>query len=322
MNAVLTALGPVFVLIMAGYALRRAGFPERRPGGKFSRLVGGQRLWPFAEALTYYLLLPSLLFHSLARATFDASAVGPIAASLSGTILIIGGATLLLRPWLGLSGPSFGSVFQGVIRPNTYVGVAPVFALWGADGLALLAIAIVSVIPLVNLLSVIVVSRTGERGAPPPSPLALIGLVVRNPLIVACCLGLAASLAGLPLPDWLQLLLTALGTAAMPVGLLTVGAALDLQALRGAVPTIIATSITKLVLFPLVAGLIGMSSGLSGVAIGVVLLYGGLPISASAYVLARLLGGDATLVAGTLTATTLAAFATMPMIILLLPHLP
>jgi predicted permease len=43
-----------------------------------------------------------------------------------------------------------------------------------------------------------------------------------------------------------------------------------------------------------------------------------LPISASAYVLARLLGGDAPLVAGVLTATTLSAFITLPILILVL----
>jgi malonate transporter len=104
----------------------------------------------------------------------------------------------------------------------------------------------------------------------------------------------------------------------MPIGLLTVGAALDLTAVRGAFATIALTSTLKLVLFPAIAGLIGVSLGLSGTALGVALLYGGLPISASAYVLARLLGGDAALIAGTLTATTLAAFVTLPIIILIL----
>jgi predicted permease len=244
-------------------------------------------------------------------------AYGPISASLAGATLAVAAVVLALRPWLKLSGPSFGSVFQGAIRPNTYVGVAPVFALWGDDGLTILALAIVSVIPLVNLLSVIVVSRTVGDGRP-ASAAELVLLVLKNPLIVACLLGLAFSMAGVALPSVVQTILQWLGTAAMPIGLLTVGAALDLTALRGALATIVLTSTLKLVLFPAIVALIGLSLGLSGTALGVVLLYGGLPISASAYVLARLLGGDATLVAGTLTATTLGAFITLPIIILIL----
>lgn len=313
MNAIAAALGPVFALILLGYALKRHGIPDRGLG----QSIGGERFWPRAENLTYYVLLPSLLFLSLARADLGAVAYGPVVASLVGATLLVASLVTALRPWLKLSGPSFGSVFQGAIRPNTYVGVAPVFALWGQDGLAILAIAIVSVIPLVNLLSVVVVSRTAA--AHPPASRALVQLIIRNPLIVACILGVIASLIRLPLPLFVRTVLGWLGTAAMPIGLLTVGAALDLATVRGAFATIALTSTLKLVLFPAIAALIGLSLGLSGVALGVVLLYGGLPISASAYVLARLLGGDATLVAGTLTATTLAAFVTLPIIILLLP---
>jgi predicted permease len=74
----------------------------------------------------------------------------------------------------------------------------------------------------------------------------------------------------------------------------------------------------KLALFPAITALIGIPLGLSGTALSVALFYGGLPISASAYVLARLLGGDAALIAGVLTATTLGAFLTLPVLILIL----
>jgi len=307
LNAVVSALGPVFALIVLGYGLKRL----RIPRGPL-----GERFWPAAENLTYYLLLPSLLFLSLARADLGAVAFGTIAISLSGTILTVSALVLLARPWLKLSGPSFSSVFQGSIRPNTYVGVAPVFSLWGHEGLALLAVAIVSVIPLVNLLSVIAVSRYAESETP-PRPAALARMILQNPLIIACVLGVVASLIKLPLPGFVQTVLQWLGTAAMPIGLLTVGAALDLTTVRGAIPTIVLTGATKLALFPAITALIGVPLGLSGTALSVALFYGGLPISASAYVLARLLGGDATLIAGALTATTLAAFITLPILILL-----
>lgn len=312
MSAIVAALGPVFALIVLGYVLKRLGIPGRRFGKPF----GGERFWPLAENLTYYLLLPSLLFLSLARADLAAVAYGPIAVSLAGATLSIAGLVLALRPWLKLSGPSFGSVFQGAIRPNTYVGVAPVFALWGEDGLAILAIAIVSVIPLVNLLSVVVVARstTGPDSAP-LRLFALARLIVTNPLIVACVLGMLVSLSHVALPSVIQTVLQWLGTAAMPMGLLTVGAALDLAATRSAVPIIVLTGALKLALFPVVVALMGVPLGLAGDALSVALLYGGLPISASAYVLARLLGGDARLMAGAITATTLAAFVTLPILI-------
>lgn len=314
MSAIVAALGPVFILILLGHLLKRFDVPGRLLGN----IDNPDRVWPLAENLTYYVLLPSLLFLSLARADLAAVTIGPVAASLMGATLTIGGLVLAVRRWLALPGPSFSSVFQGAIRPNTYVGVAPVFTLWGADGLAILAIAIISVIPLVNLLSVIIVARyAGPPDAPPPPILTLLRMVARNPLIIAPLSGVVFSLAGIPLPPFIQTILEWLGTAAMPLGLLTVGAALDLAAVRSMIPIIGLTTVCKLVLFPAVVALIGIPLGLHGTALGVVLLYGGLPISASAYVLARQLGGDAALIAGTLTATTLAAFLTLSVIILL-----
>lgn len=313
MSAIVTALGPIFALILLGYLLKWFAVPERLLGQKL-----GTPFWPFIEGLTYYVLLPALLFSSLAKADLRNFAIGPIAMSMIGSTFTISAAALALRPWLGLSGPSFSSFFQGTIRPNTYVGLGPVFALWGSEGLTTLAIALLSTIPLVNVLSVIVVSRfSALPGARPPGLLALMRMLARNPLILACLLGALVSLMRVPTPFWLMALFDALGKAALPLGLLAVGAALDFAAVRNAIGAITLTSIFKLALFPAMTAFVAVMLGLSGTALGVITLYGGLPGAPSAYVLARQLGGDAALMAGMLTAATLAAFITLPMIILI-----
>jgi hypothetical protein len=61
---------------------------------------------------------------------------------------------LAARRALGLDGPEFASVYQGSVRSNTYVALATVPALYGEGGLALLALLIAAVVPLVNVLSV------------------------------------------------------------------------------------------------------------------------------------------------------------------------
>ena len=48
----------------------------------------------------------------------------------------------------------------------------------------------------------------------------------------------------------------------------------------------------------------------------VAMLYASLPGSASAYVMARQMGGDADIMAGVITATTIAAAVTMPLVLL------
>ncbi|MBL4615141.1 MAG: AEC family transporter, partial [Magnetovibrio sp.] len=71
-------------------------------------------------------------------------------------------------------------------------------------------------------------------------------------------------------------------------------------------------STLKLLALPAVAWGLAVVLGLEGQAFQVMLLYAILPMSASAYVLAREMGGDAPLAAGIITASTLAAMISMP----------
>ena len=146
--------------------------------------------------------------------------------------------------------------------------------------------------------------------------------ILTNPLILACLLGLAMNLSGIGLPPVVGPLLESLGKAALPIGLLAVGAGLALDSLRGAGRPLVVSSVLKLVVLPLVAllGLGGLALagvGLDEASRGVVILYTALPCSASAYVLARQMGGDAPLMATIITTQTLAAMATLPGLILL-----
>ena len=75
----------------------------------------------------------------------------PMAAALITATLIISGLVVMGRPGLhkaGLSGPGFTSVFQGAIRPTTFVGIPTAYALFGDTGLALFAAALLAVIPI------------------------------------------------------------------------------------------------------------------------------------------------------------------------------
>src|SRR6202008_915594 len=108
---------------------------------------------------------------------------------------------LALRPLLargGVDGPAFTSVFQGAIRWQTYVALAVSGNLFGDTGLALASVAMVAIIPLVNVFSVAVLVR---YASPEQKSLGTIVLtVVKNPLIWACAIGLAINVLHLPLP--------------------------------------------------------------------------------------------------------------------------
>jgi predicted permease len=210
-DAVLAALVPVFVLILAGHVMKRTGFP-------------GDGFWEPAVA---------------------SIRLGPLVLVLAGSWLAVALGLLLLRRWLVLDGPAFTSVMQGGIRFNTYVGLAAAAALFGADGLTLAAVVIAVMVPLINVLCVTTLSRYGEaaRGGWKPLLRGLAG----NPLILACVAGITLNLSGIGLPWGSDDVLEIIGRASLPLGLLAVGAGLDAGAIRGRRTAVATVSAVKLV---------------------------------------------------------------------------
>ena len=128
----------------------------------------------------------------------------------------------------------------------------------------------------------------------------------------------AMQLAQLTLPRLADEVLFILARAALPLGLLAVGAALTANGLLERLRPVAFACAGKLVLFPLLIAGTAMLFGVSGPSLTAAILWGVLPTSPAAYVLARQLGGDAEAMAAAVTATTVAAFATMPVMLDLL----
>lgn len=302
MTTIVLSLIPVFLLIVAGYVFKRTGWMP-------------DAFWPAAERMTYFVFFPALLVQNTAKAHLAGIAIGPMAAALIGPLLLVSAVAVLLRPWLSADGPSFTSAFQGNIRPNTYLGIAGAAALYGDAGLTLTALAIVCCVPTVNLLSVAALLRFAPPASARSGWRTLAGTVLRNPLIVAPLIGAGLNASGIGSPPVIGPFLDILGRAALPVGLMAVGAGLDLAAVRPAGRLVAVTALVKLLVLPALTFAAGQLLGLGPLALAVAVLYATLPVSASSYVLARQMGGNAQLMAGIITATTLAAALTMPLIL-------
>lgn len=295
------ALGPVFLLIALGHILWRFEIIPRD-------------FWQPAEKTTYFVFFPALLLMSAARAELNLAEIGAMMAAVMGATLLIAGLAILLKPRLNISPAGFTSFFQGAIRPNTYVGIGAAFALLGDVGLSLVAVCVLAVVPLVNLLCVLVLAITVPQKADDHFFKRIIWPVLSNPLIIACLLGAALNVAEVNLHPVFSNFMDILGRAALPVGLLAVGAGLDFKAAKEAGNSVILSSLIKLALLPAVTiGLLYLL-GIEGPQLVVAALYAALPTSASSYVLARQMGGDGPMMAGIITVSTVLAILTMPVI--------
>lgn len=288
----LLLLAPDFLLIVTGYLLCRHTALDRP-------------LWDGVERLVYYLLFPVLLFTSIVKQPLQP---GPLLSFAGCGVAVVGVGIVLaysLRRWPGVDPLAHASGAQTAFRFNSYVGLALAERLAGLQGVAWQALLVAVCVPLCNVAAVWPLARhSGQR---------LGAQLLRNPLIISTVSGLIANLLGLKLPELAAAPLQRLGAAALPLGLMAVGAGLRMGALRDA-PRLAAAllSIRHLVL-PVVAIALVLAAGLPAAQQTLVVAFAALPTASSAYVLAARMGGHGAFVAGLVSVSTLVAMPGLPL---------
>jgi len=299
----ISILLPIFFLIALGYGLKRGNFPK-------------EPFWGSLEQLAYYVLFPALLMTSLTATPLRSLTVVPMLSALVSGVFAITFFLLLLKPILPISGASFTSAFQGSLRFNAFIGLAILNALEFKSGIALAALAMAILVPLLNMLSVLILTVfAGEKKV---SVQQIFFSLLRNPLIVTCFVGITINLLEIKIPTPFQNTLILLEKSSLPLGLLAVGAGLQLSAIKdGLIGILLATSV-KLAVFPAAVWFFCGWFGADASATFVAVLFTSLPTAASSFILARQMGGDAILMANILTVQTAVAMGSLPFLLSLL----
>ena len=288
---------PDFVLIVAGWAICRHTALDRK-------------VWDGAERLVYYLLFPALLFNSIVRNPLQPASMLQLAAS--GVAVVSVGIVLAyaLRRVPGVDPRLHASGAQTAFRFNSYVGLALAERLAGTPGVAWVALLVSLCVPLCNVAAVWPLARHGGQG--------YLRELARNPLILSTLAGLAFNLLGLTLPEIASVTLGRIGAAALPLGLMAVGAGLTFGALREAPGLAAALMAIRHAVLPAVAIAIVLTLDLPAPQQAIVVAFAALPTASSAYVLAARMGGHGGYVAGLVTLSTLIGMLGLPAALLAL----
>lgn len=285
-------LVPDFLLILLGWALCRYTLLDRP-------------IWEAAERLVYYLLFPVLLFNATLRSplqpgeTLSLVFVG-VGALACGIAVAIG-----LGRWPGVDARLHASGAQTAFRFNSYLSLALAERLGGVQGLAWMALLIALAVPLVNIAAVWPLARQGGQ--------SYARELLRNPLILSTVAGLTANLLGVQFPEPVSTTLQRIGLAALPIGLMAVGAGLHLGALMES-PRLAAALLTvRHALLPMIAIALSMVVMLPPEQRTIVVLFAAVPTAPSAYVLATRMGGAGGFVAGIVTVSTLLGMLSIPL---------
>ncbi|MEN8262974.1 MAG: AEC family transporter [Nitrospirota bacterium] len=302
-TSILSALIPIFIVILSGYAFRKLRFP-------------GDEFWSYAERITYFVLFPALLLQKTATAPLDLRAFIPMATALYAAILAMTGLVFLMRPWRTYGTKAFTSFFQGSIRFNTYVGLSAALALFGDEGLTLAAVAIAVLIPFINVLCVTVLVAFNDSKK--RNWRAIMSGIIRNPLILSCTAGILLNISGVGLHSTVSDTLSLFGRASLPLGLLALGAGLDIAAARADRKVLAINCTLKLLVLPAIMWTASLVMNIRPLATAVAVLFAALPGSPMSFILAKQLGGDSRLMASILTVQVLVSMFTLPVIMALI----
>ncbi|HEX3575733.1 MAG TPA: AEC family transporter [Rhodopila sp.] len=263
-----------------------------------------------------YFLIPALTFGIIA----EARPANVTAFSLA----YLAGCSMIYLLGLAATGwfehPTIGhrAVFalDAVWSNAVFLGTPLISAVWGTEGLGyLVGIMVSSTAFLPMSVALMEVDASTKSGSTIITGV-LISLV-RNPIIVSTVLALAWRLAVLPVPLPLHMLIELLGRCAAPVGLFCLGMSLP-QMTREVVREAAVCSVLKLLVMPVVVGVICYLVGFTGTPLSVAVLVAAMPTGANAFLIARgtTRFGDSS--ATTVVLATFLSMITLPILLYLM----
>lgn len=295
-SQILAGFLPVFIVIAIGYAIRASGILPR-PG------------WRGINSLNYRVLLPSLLFVTLARTDFAGpDAVRLTALSLAGTAILAASAFLVIR-LLTRSGPVAGAFIAVTSVWNIVLVLALATNLFGLEAAEIAIRVLVPGSLLATLIARYAVARaSGETR---------LGGLFTDPLVLGVIAGLAASFT--PLDHYAHIMrpLDMVASGSIAVILLAIGAGLDFAALRGRYKLLGAAALMRAVVSPLIFLALALLMGIEGQMLAVVMVAASSPTAAFIFALVAEFEGEEGLTAGMITASVLASAVTAPLFVAL-----
>ena len=289
MEQIFSSLIPIFSLIVIGYLFKKISFPSHE-------------FWPMADKLTYYILMPALLVLTLSKAKFDANSITFILVSILAifiTMIIL----MIFNKFSPTTNDSFTSIVQGGIRFNTYVFLALSGSIFGQNGLILSAIIITFAIPILNIFCITIFALYSQNNK--IDFMYLLKSILKNPLIISCVIGALINFSTLQIPISIENLLKILSSAALPMGLLSIGYALVLKEIHSSKKELIVSCFAKFIVLPFFMFVVAKFFALDNMMISILMLFSVLPTAPSAFMLARQLKGDLSLMTGIITVQTL-----------------
>ncbi len=294
---------PIFVYLLTGIGLRRLRRITDPTLAELNRII-------------FDFFFPFVMFSNIYKTSIDSVMNPGFLITMTGLVLAVSLACVLILPRYIREKPVLGSVIQGIIRGNSILFALPVVTVISGPehtGLASLCIAII--VPLYNVICVLVLeSLRGQRA----QPAAIIRNLLRNPIILGALVGLVVKLLNIRFFPAMEGVIFDIARMVTPLALIMLGAGLRFSDTLRYRRELILVSLSKLVLVPLLFVTVTLLLGYRGVPVTTALALSFVPTAVSSYVMAQEMDADATLAGQIVAVTSVLSVVTVFVWVLLL----
>lgn len=303
-----TITGPICLMLLLGVLLRKW------------KLIDDHFI-NIASKLVFQVTLPALLFLSIIKSdTISSDSIPLVGFGVIANTLFFLFATVVTKAIIKQPAQQ-GVIIQGAFRSNTgIIGLAYVANAYGEQGVALAAVYVAAVTVLYNILAVIALAPKNQDSSSQAFK-AMMKSITKNPLIISIILAFIVYSLSIPVPNVVIHAGEYFADMTLPLALLCTGGSLDVGQLRHNKAPNILSSTLKLIACPILLTLGAYFCGFTGMSLGIIFFMTSSPAAAASYVMARAMGGDATLAANIIALTTVGSVITCTLGIVILSSL-
>lgn len=273
---------PLFLLMLLGYLLKQLNFAKKETFDSINKLI-------------FKIFLPVLLFYNIY--TTDIQQVFDLKLVL---FLVAGVLIVFIFGYFSVFGLSRdnskrGVMLQGFFRSNyAILGIPIVKYVCGDEAGGLASIMVAIIVPLFNILAVISLERF-RRGK--PSFFNLIKGIIKNPLVIACAVGILFLFIKISLPSFIEKAVVDVSKIASPLAMIVLGASFTFSSMKGCLKEIIITVFTRLIIVPAIMLSVAVFLGFRHEALACLMVAFGSPVAVSSFAMAQQMNGHEKLAA-------------------------
>ena len=295
----LNVVAPLFVIMATGYVLRKIRFVSEDFLAQLNKLV-------------FKFCLPLMLFQEI-RLSYngDFSDTKLIFAALGGISAVIL-ISFLIVPLFVERKAQRGSIIQGIYRSNFIIYGLPVATGMYADrAVSTISMLMAIIIPFFNAAAVIILSIYSETKTQKVTVKNLLRDMATNPLIIGSACGILAGMLHLELPRFVDVPVAQFARTAAPLALFVLGGEFKFHNLRNNWVKVIAVTIVRLLVVPVVALTVFVYAGFRDVELTVLLCIFATPAAMAGYIMAKNMGNDSELSGQIVVLTTACSCVTI-----------